>query len=115
MVIILKYLHVYGLEMYVCMLMSDSLRPYEVGPPGSSVPGILQARTPEPGCDFLLQGCPRKYRETLNHHVVYQELTRCSKSIILQKERKKLIEKGNVFAVSRGGGWGKGHGMFVFF
>ena len=36
MVIILKYLHVYGLEMYVCMLMSDSLRPYEVGPPGSS-------------------------------------------------------------------------------
>ena len=95
-----------------CLTLCD---PYEVGPPGSSVPGILQARTPEPGCDFLLQGCPRKYRETLNHHVVYQELTRCCKSIILQKERKKLIEKGNVFAVSRGGGWGKGHGMFVFF
>ena len=76
---------------------------------------ILPARTLEPGCDFLLQGCPRKYRETLNHNVVYQELTRCCKSIIFQKERKKLIEKGNIFVVSRGGGWGKGHGMFVFF
>ena len=37
-----KVLDIHGLQ--AKSLLSDSLRPYGLGPPGSSVPGILQER-----------------------------------------------------------------------
>ena len=44
----------------VCVysVVSDSLQPYELTPPGSSVHGIFQARILEAAAAKLLQSCP---------------------------------------------------------
>ena len=39
---------------------------------------------------------------------MYQELTQCCRSIILQKQTNKLIEEEIRFVVTRGGGWVEG-------
>ena len=44
--------------------------------------------------------------EISNHYIVYQKLTQCCRSIILQKQTNNLIEKEVRFVVTRGRGWG---------
>ena len=47
----------------------------------------------------------------LNHYVVQQELMKFSRSIILQKQTKKLMEKEIRFVVTRYRGWSRQNWM----